>query len=95
MSDDRAAAIERLLRAAADAHHVFERDALHGVYDEAWPEWYGRHIVEHGIAGALGRPVTHDEAGNLLARAWEAFQRLDPKAHDWAAWTARRMAEEL
>lgn len=34
-----------LLKQAAAAHGVFEREELGGVYDEAWPEWYAQHMT--------------------------------------------------
>ena len=96
MSDDRAAAIEALLVQASDAHHVFERDELHGDYDEAWPAWYGRHIAENGLAAALGRDITGDEIGAYLQRTWETFRDMDPKpTESWAAWTAMQIARHF
>ncbi len=34
------------LKKAAAAHGIHEKDDLGGVYDERWPEWYARHMVE-------------------------------------------------
>ena len=42
---DVGAVVEGLLRGAADAHGVYERDLLDGLYDEDWPAWYAAHIV--------------------------------------------------
>lgn len=94
--ENRVAAIERLLADASDAHHVYERDELDGVYDEAWPEWYGAHVVKNGLGSVLGRDVTSEEAGTALTRLWEMYRRLDPKpTASWAAWTAARIATDL
>jgi hypothetical protein len=95
MAAERVAAIEALLERAAAAHHIYERDELNGVYDEAWPAWYGAWIAEHGLGAILGRDVTASEAADALTQAWAELQTLDPKpAESWAAWTARRMARE-
>ncbi len=96
MTDDRAAAIEALLARAADAHHVFERDELHGEYDQAWPAWYGRYIVANGLDAIVGHEVDADAVGELLQRLWDAFKEVEPKpTESWAGWTARRIATEL
>jgi hypothetical protein len=34
-----------LLKQAAAAHGVHEKEDLGGVYDEAWPEWYAEHMA--------------------------------------------------
>lgn len=39
------AELEKALREAAEAHHVFEDRT--GQHDENWPHWYARHIVGH------------------------------------------------
>jgi len=33
------------LRAAEEAHSVYQREQLHGVRDENWPDWYAKYIV--------------------------------------------------
>ena len=94
--EDRIAAVERLLLDASEAHHVYERDELHGVYDEAWPEWYGAHLVDNGLGAVLGRDVPSEAAGRALTELWETYRELDPKPSEpWAAWTARRIATDL
>jgi hypothetical protein len=34
-----------LLKRAAAAHGIHEKEELGGVYDEAWPEWYAEHMA--------------------------------------------------
>lgn len=34
-----------LLKRAATAHGVHEKEELGGVYDENWPAWYARHMA--------------------------------------------------
>ena len=34
------------LRAAEQAHAVYEREELHGVRDENWADWYAKYIAE-------------------------------------------------
>ena len=96
MNEDQISAIESLLLAAEDAHHVYEREELHGVFDEAWPAWYGAWIADHGLGAIVGREVSTSEASDLLTRTWAELQALDPKpAEPWATWTARRIAADL
>lgn len=47
MNDDETYGVilDHLKRAAA-AHGVHEKEDLGGVFDEQWPEWYARHMVE-------------------------------------------------
>ena len=33
------------LRAAEEAHAVYEREQLHGVRDEKWADWYAKYIT--------------------------------------------------
>ena len=33
------------LRAAEEAHAVYEREQLHGVRDEQWADWYAKYIT--------------------------------------------------
>jgi hypothetical protein len=96
MSDDRPAALERLLRRAGAAHEVYERDELGGVYDEDWPAWYARWAVDHGFAAALGRDVPADELAAYFTRTWDEIRHADPKpAEPWARIMARRITTEL
>ena len=96
MTDERVRAIEALLTAAGDAHEVFERDELHGVYDEHWPAWYARYAVEHGLGAILGRDVDAQAASEYFARTWAEAQTSGSKpAEPWATWMARRVATEL
>ena len=46
------AAILDLLKQAAAAHGVHEKQDLGGVYDQNWPEWYTAHMVE--TLGTMG-----------------------------------------
>lgn len=46
------AAILDLLKQAAAAHGIHEKQDLGGVYDQNWPEWYTAHMVT--ALGAMG-----------------------------------------
>jgi hypothetical protein len=88
-------AIEALLDEAAEAHHVYERDALNGVYDQQWPAWYAAYVVDRGLGKLVGRDLSAWAVGEQLARASDEFRALDPQpAETWSAWTARRIALE-
>jgi hypothetical protein len=45
MADDTAILLE-LLKNAAAAHGIHEKDDLGGVFDEQWPEWYAAHMTQ-------------------------------------------------
>jgi hypothetical protein len=93
VTTDQARAIEALLSEAKDAHGVYEKDELDGVYDEAWPDWYAAYLVDHGIAAILGRPISVGELAAFLTTSWEELERADPTPADsWAELTARRLA---
>lgn len=97
MSDDaRIPAIAALLGEAEAAHAVYERGELAGVYDEQWPAWYARFVVDRGLGDILGHPVTAESVAALLTRGWQELKAANAKPRDsWAAWTAGRMAAEL
>lgn len=57
-------ALVEALAAAGSAHHEFETVYLKGVYDEAWPGWYGAFVI-----GRLGRFVEPSKLATLLAEA--------------------------
>jgi catechol 2,3-dioxygenase-like lactoylglutathione lyase family enzyme len=40
------AALLDLLKQAAAAHGIHEKNDLNGVYDQHWPEWYAAHMVK-------------------------------------------------
>jgi hypothetical protein len=96
MAADRTEEIEKLLVQAEEAHGVYERTALNGVYDQEWPRWYAAFAVEHGIGALVGREVTADQLATFLADGHAEFQRIEPEpAEPWAAWAARRIAADL
>ena len=96
VNDDRISAIEALLDQAKDAHGVYEEKELNGVYDEAWPAWYGAYAVEHGLGDILGHEVAVDRVSDFLTRTWDEFRSADPHpAEGCSGWTARRIAADL
>jgi len=96
MAADRIEAITTLLVQSEEAHGVYERSELDGVYDQDWPRWYAAYAVEHGIGALLGHDVTVDELAAFLASSSAEFQQSEPKsAEPWATYTAGRIAAEL
>ena len=96
MTADRIEAINALLVQAEEAHGVYERTELNGVFDEDWPRWYAAYAVEHGIGALVGHEVTTDQLAAFLARGNAEFQQTEPKPTEpWAIFTARRIAAEL
>jgi hypothetical protein len=96
MRTDRTAALQALLVEAEAAHAVYERTVLGGVYDQDWPRWYARFLVDHGIGDVLKRPIDVAEMATLLQEgdATTASADGDPDpAAPWSARTARRIAD--
>ncbi len=54
-----------LLKRAAEAHGIHEKNDLGGVYDQDWPQWYAAHMTERlADAGyALVQLAPRDSAG--------------------------------
>ena len=96
MAVDRIEAITALLVETMGAHGTFEETELNGVYDQEWPHWYAAYAVEHGIGALLENPITADQLAQFLASSNSEFERAEPKPSEtWAAYTARRIVEEL
>jgi hypothetical protein len=79
-----------LLGEAASAHGAYETTELGGVYDQQWPAWYARYLVEHGIGALLDRAVTIEEVAALLAACDAAYTRENP-ATSWPDFYARQL----
>jgi hypothetical protein len=96
MTAERIESINALLAEAEEAHGRFEGTELGGVYDEEWARWYAEYAVEHGIEERLGHGVSAEGLAKFLADSFAEFKRADPPPTEpWAAYTARRIAEEL
>ena len=96
MAADRINALTTLLEQAEEAHGVYERSELNGVYDQDWPRWYAAYAVEHGIGELVGHDVAADELAAFLASSSAEYQQAEPKpAEPWATYTAGRIAAEL
>jgi hypothetical protein len=96
MADEPTEAIRALLVEAMDGHAIYEATELNGVYDEDWPVWYASYAIEHGIGPLLGKPVRLEELADFLATSNVDFEQTDAKsAESWAAYTARRISEDL
>jgi hypothetical protein len=94
MTSRTAAAIEDLLARAKAAHGEYERTELGGVYDEQWPSWYARFLVEHGLADVLGRQVAPETLAEFLTSSWAEQEKSAP-TEPWETYTAARIATEL
>lgn len=89
-------AITALLVEAEEAHGVFEKTELKGVYDREWPRWYAAHAVEHGIGALVGHAVTIEQLTQFLVTTNIEFERAEPRVDEpWADYTARRIAADL
>jgi hypothetical protein len=96
MAADRVEAITALLVETMEAHGTFEETELNGVYDQEWARWYSTHAVDHGLTALLGHPITADQLAQFLATSNSEFEQAEPKPGEpWAAYTARRIVEEL
>ena len=93
---DRIEALHALLSRTEDAHGAYETTELNGVYDDNWPSWYAQYAVDHGISDLLGGAVSADEMAVFLAGCWREYQQAESARREpWAAYTARRIADEL
>jgi hypothetical protein len=96
MNLDRIEAINALLVQAEEAHGVFERTELNGVYDQGWASWYAAYAVEHGIGALVGHAVATDQLAQFLATSNAEYDQAEPKpAEPWAAYMTRRLTAEL
>jgi len=91
---DRVTETTSLLVRTSKAHGVYEENELSGVYDQAWSEWYAQYAVDNGIGPLVGHPVTADQLAQFLASSNVDFER-DKPGDSWAAYTARRIIQEL
>ena len=82
--------LARLLGETLSAHAAYETAELGGVYDQQWPAWYARYLVEHGIGALLDRAVTTEELAALLAACDEAYKR-ENSAASWPDYYAQRL----
>jgi hypothetical protein len=59
--------LAQLLKQAAEAHHAFETALGHP--DEAWPEWYAKHIAPPSSKPANKQPPPSQSDGNRFSAA--------------------------
>ncbi len=83
------ATLAQLLGETLAAHSAYETTELDGVYDQQWPAWYARYLVEHGIETLLDRAVTTEELAALLAACDAAYK--GENATSWPDFYARRL----
>ncbi len=96
MTTDRVEALTALLAETGAAHGLHEETELHGVYDEAWPDWYAAYAVDHGIGDLVGRPITAGELAAYFRSSNAELEATMPRPDEpWAAYTARRISLEL
>lgn len=70
------------LKAAAAAHHDYEKNALGGVADKHWPGWYAAYVL-----GRLGDVATPTVLAGWLSSA--------PASDDWSSSAANYVAQRL
>ena len=96
MTVDPTDAIDALLARAEQAHGVYERTDLNGVYDQDWPRWYAAYAVENGIGELLGRKGTSESLARFLLVTYDEFRRTQSEPDEpWSSYTARRIVAEL
>jgi hypothetical protein len=77
---------------AGEAHHIYERDVLNGVYHTDWFGWYANFAVEHGIGALLGRDITVEELIAFLKRV--SVEHKDSGTDEpWTSYYARALVE--
>lgn len=90
MAQDRIEEIAALLVQAGHAHETYEKNDLHGVYDQAWARWYASYTVEEGISALLGHAVTVEQLTAFFSDSYARFQQAHA-GEAWADFTAREM----
>ena len=93
MGENRTDEITALLARAGEAHHVYERDVLNGVYHEDWFGWYAEYVVEHGIGALLGRDVTVEEMIAFFKRI-SAEHKASGTDEAWTRYYGRALFEQ-
>lgn len=91
MPENRTDQIAALLAQAGEAHHIYERDVLNGVYHEDWYGWYADYVIEHGIAALLGREISSEEMAGALQRV-SAEHKASGSTEAWTTYYARALA---
>lgn len=91
MPENRTDEIAVLLAQAGEAHHIYERDVLNGVYHEDWYGWYADYVIEHGIATLLGREISSEEMAAALQRV-SAAHKASGSEEAWTTYYARLLA---
>lgn len=81
--------IARLLAQAGSAHGVYEEQALGGVYDQNWPQWYAAYLIEHGLGALLKHSITLEQLSAWL-KASDAAYRAEQPALSWPEYYAQR-----
>ena len=80
--------IAQLLAQAGSTHHRFEQTVLNGIYDEAWPDWYAGHLLEHNLNDLLAQPVNQTELSRFLFHSNQVRKQHHPEPN-WVEYTAR------
>src|SRR5437763_807723 len=81
-----ASEISSLLAITESAHGRYEAEALGGVRDEEWPQWYAGYLLSHGILDLFPQPGAADHLRahlpDLLAEA-DRQHRANAPNDDW------------
>jgi hypothetical protein len=82
--------IATMLRQTEEAHAVFEREILDGVYDEDWPAWYAAYLIQNGLDD-LTPGFDVETLAARLKQLDEAYKKEEP-ASEWPDFYAARLA---
>jgi hypothetical protein len=85
----RAAATEQLT-AAGTAHSVYERDVLHGEYDQQWAEWYADYLIQNNWNDLFTSPWDVNRLAAALRESDAEHRKLEPNAR-WQEFYAARL----
>jgi hypothetical protein len=92
MTDSCERHITALLLRAGEAHHVYERDVLNGVYHEDWHGWYAQYVLEHGINDYLATPLTAEDLVRVFI-AVAAEHRASGTPEHWSQFYAHALCQ--
>ena len=88
-SKTRCLEIAQRLSATSAAHATFERDALAGVYDAEWAEWYAHHLLTNGWNTLFAQPWSDATLAAALRDA-DTDQRAHAPHEPWIEYYTRR-----
>lgn len=87
---ERRSAAVRQLEAAGAAHFVYEKNDLHGEYDQQWAEWYADYLIANGWNDLFENAWGVEDLSVALRESDAAHRAHSPNAR-WTEFYAPRL----